>query len=115
VIAGPLDGGGPVPGVPEPPPEPPPRRRPSTVGGVVYLVVVALSIVGLVMVAAGPWRRGITLIGAALVLAALARVLLSDFNSGMLRVRSKLFDVAALAAVGALLIVLAHVIPNQPR
>ena len=41
-----------------------PRRVPSTLGGLVYLIVVAVSVVGLLVVAFGPWRRGVALIGA---------------------------------------------------
>ncbi|MGN6781168.1 MAG: DUF3017 domain-containing protein [Marmoricola sp.] len=105
---------GPVPGVPGPVPPPEQPRRPSTLGGAVYLVVVAVCLGGLLVVAFGPWRRGITLIGSALLLAALFRVALTERSSGMLRVRGRWFDTVALAGVGALLVVLAAVIPNQP-
>ena len=91
-----------------------PRRIPSTIGGMVYLLVVAASGVGLLIVAFGPWRRGVALIGAALILGALARIVLSDNNAGMLRVRrSRWADVLMLGGVGVTLIVLASVIPNQ--
>jgi hypothetical protein len=103
---------GAVPGVP--PPVPPVRpRRPSTLGGLVYLLVTVASAVGLGVIAFGPWRRGVALIGIALLVAALARVVLSDFGAGMLRVRSKWFDVLLLTGVGVVLIVLAANIPNQ--
>lgn len=91
-----------------------PRRIPSTFGGLVYLLVVAVSGIGLLVVAFGPWRRGIALIGAALLFGALMRVFLSDHNAGMLRVRrNRWADVLMLAGVGTALIVLASVIPNQ--
>ena len=91
-----------------------PRRIPSTIGGMVYLLVVAASGIGLLIVAFGPWRRGVALIGAALILGALARIVLSDNNAGMLRVRrSRWADVLMLGGVGVTLIVLASVIPNQ--
>jgi hypothetical protein len=83
------------------------------VGGLVYLVVLALSGAGLGVVAFGPWRKGVALVGVALVLAAVARVVLTELNAGMLRVRGKLFDVLALGGVGVVLILLAAVIPNQ--
>ncbi len=90
------------------------RRIPSTLGGLVYLVVVAASGVGLAIVAFGPWRRGIALIGMALVLAALMRASLSDRDAGMLRVRRhRWVDVLMLGTVGVALLVLASVIPNQ--
>ena len=91
-----------------------PRRIPSTVGGLVYLIVVGLTVVGLVVVAFGPWRRGIVLIGLALLVGALMRALLRDRDAGMLRVRRhRWIDVLMLGGVGAALILLASVIPNQ--
>lgn len=92
-----------------------PRRIPSTPGGLVYLVVVAISSIGLLVVAFGPWRRGVALIGVALLVGALMRALLRDRDAGMLRVRrSRWVDVLMLGGVGAAMIVLASVIPNQP-
>ena len=92
-----------------------PRRIPSTLGGLVYLIVVAVSAVGLLVIAFGPWRRGVGLIGLALLFGALVRIFLSDNNAGMLRVRrSRWADVLMLGGVGTALIVLASVIPNQP-
>ena len=92
-----------------------PRRIPSTFGGLVYLIVVAVSAVGLLVIAFGPWRRGVGLMGLALLFGALVRVFLSDNNAGMLRVRrSRWADVLMLGGVGTALIVLASVIPNQP-
>ena len=103
-----------VPGVPGPPPRPEPVRRPSTVGGMVYLLVVAVVAVGLAVALVGPWRDGVRTVGGGLVLGSVARLLLRELDAGMLRVRSKPFDVVALAGVGAALIVLASVIPDQP-
>ena len=75
--------------LPDPPPQPPePTRIPSTLGGLVYLGVCLVTAVGLLVVAFGPWRRGIALIGVALVIAAGMRSFLSEHDSGMLRVRS---------------------------
>jgi hypothetical protein len=92
-----------------------PRRVPSTLGGRVYLIVVAVSAVGLLIVAFGPWRRGVALIGLALLVGALMRALLRDRDAGMLRVRRhRWIDVLMLGGVGAALILLASVIPNQP-
>jgi hypothetical protein len=92
-----------------------PRRVPSTIGGLVYLIVVAVTAVGLLVVAFGPWRRGVELIGLGLIFGAVMRALLWDRNAGMLRVRRhRWVDVLMLAGVGSALIVLANVIPNQP-
>jgi hypothetical protein len=91
-----------------------PRRRPSTLGGLVYLVVVAISVIGLGLVAFGPWRRGIALVGLGLLLGALMRATLNDGDAGMLRVRrSRWVDVLMLGGVGAALLTLASVIPDQ--
>ena len=96
-------------------PEPEPRRIPSTLGGLVYLIVVAVSVVGLGIIAFGPWRRGAALVGIGLLLAATMRAVLRDRDAGMLRVRrNRWIDVAMLGGVGATLIALASVIPNQP-
>lgn len=78
-----------------------------------YLVVVMLSAAGLILVTVSAWRRGIALIGIGLLLAASARLALTEYDGGMLRVRKKWFDVLALAAFGVLLLVLAKWIPNQ--
>ena len=91
------------------------RRLTSTFGGMVYLLVVAASAVGLLVIAFGPWRRGVDLIGAALLVGALMRIALPENNAGMLRVRrSRWADALMLGGVGTALIVLATVIPNQP-
>ena len=89
------------------------RRYPSTFGGVIYLVVLVATLVGLGLVAFGPWRRGIALVGFALVFASGMRLVIKEDEAGMLRVRSRLFDVAVLAGVGASLIALAANIPDQ--
>jgi hypothetical protein len=98
------------------PEEPPgrPRRVPSTLGGAVYLIVCVISVAGLLLVAFGPWRKGVAVIGAALVFAAGCRVFLSERDAGMLGVRSRWFDATALFFVGAALITLANIIPDQP-
>lgn len=99
--------------VPEPLPE---KRRglPSTFGGLIYLIVVATTVAGLTLVAFGPWRRGIALVGVGFLFAAGMRLVISDRESGMLRVRGRWFDVTALAGVGVALIALATNIPDQP-
>lgn len=90
------------------------RRRPSTFGGLIYLVVVATCVVGFALVAWGPWRRGVGVIGIALLFAAGMRLVIHEGESGMLRVRSRAFDAAALASAGVALIALATNIPDQP-
>ena len=91
-----------------------PGRYPSTVGGAFYLLVVGVSVIGLGIVTQGDWRLGVRWIGAALVLAALARLVLPTRQAGMLAVRRRTVDVVILAGVGAALWFLAASIPNQP-
>ena len=91
-----------------------PLKRPQTVGGVIYLAVLAASLVGLGIVVAGAWRTGISWIGGGLLLAAASRLVLSERGAGMLRVRRKWSDVLMLTVAGVGLIVLAVVVPNQP-
>ena len=100
-----------TPDLPQPEPV---RRRPSTFGGLIYLVMVGTTVAGLCLVAFGPWRRGIALVGVALLFASGMRLVIHEAEAGMLRVRGRWFDVAALAVVGAALIALATNIPDQP-
>ncbi|MGZ4437056.1 MAG: DUF3017 domain-containing protein [Actinomycetes bacterium] len=92
----------------------PPFRRPQTFGGVVYIAVVAMALIGLVIVVAGPWRTGVIWLGSGLLVAAVTRLGLSEHAAGMLRVRRKWSDVLMLTVAGIALVVLAIVVPNQP-
>ena len=90
-------------------------RKPRTVGGVFFLAVLAAAALGLVLVAVGPWRAGLSVIGCGLLGGALARLVIPRDNAGMLGIRRKFFDVITMLALGVALLVLAQVIPNQPR
>ena len=90
------------------------RRRPSTVGGAVYLGVLAAAGVGLGIVSHGNWRLGVKWIAASLLVAAVVRLALPAREAGMLAVRRRLIDVGILAAVGVGLWFLSTSIPNQP-
>ena len=96
------------------PGEPEPRRYPSTIGGVVYLLVLVLAVVGIGLAASGSWRGGVRMLAAALFAAAAARAVLRADDAGMLAVRHRLVDLALLSGLGAALLVLASSIPNQP-
>jgi len=89
------------------------RRYPSTIGGLIYLGVVVVTVIGLGLVAFGPWRRGVSLLGFALLFAAAMRLVTNEDQAGMLRVRSRWFDVTMLAGVGIALLALAANIPDQ--
>ena len=91
-----------------------PRRLPRTIGGMVYIIVVGMALVGLGITIAGAWRTGVGWIGAGLLLGALARAVLSERGAGMLRVRRRWSDVLTMTLVGTTLIVLAVIVPEQP-
>ena len=95
-------------------PEPPPRRLPQTVGGTIYVLVVAMALVGLGIVVAGAWRTGLVWMGVGMLLGALTRTVLSERAAGMLRVRRRWSDVLMLTVAGIGLIVLALIVPDQP-
>jgi hypothetical protein len=90
-------------------------RKPRTLGGMVYLVVLGVTVLGIGVVVLDRWRTGLTLVGGALVCGALARIVIRDDDAGMLGIRRKSVDVATLLLLGSGLVVLAAVIPDQPR
>jgi asparagine N-glycosylation enzyme membrane subunit Stt3 len=91
-----------------------PERRPQTLGGVVYLIVVATALAGLAITVLGAWRTGVIWMGVSLLVGGAARLALPERQAGMLRVRRKASDVVMLVLAGAVLVVLAIVVPDQP-
>ncbi len=90
-------------------------RKPSTLGGAIYLSVLAGALAGVGIAATGAWRTGVSWLAVSLLAAAASRLLLPDDNAGMLRVRRRLLDAAILIGMGAALLVLVGTIPDQPR
>jgi O-antigen ligase len=90
------------------------QRRPQTVGGGVYLVVVATALTGLAITVLGAWRTGVVWMGISLLVGGFVRLMLPERQAGMLRVRRKSSDVVMLLLAGITLIVLAVVVPDQP-
>ncbi len=89
-------------------------KKPSTTGGIIYLVVVGMQVVGLLLVALGPWRSGVTVMGLGFGLGFVSRMVLPDDRAGMLRVRRRLLDLATLAMCSGTLLAMAILIPNRP-
>jgi hypothetical protein len=90
-------------------------RRPFVAGLVrqlPLLAVLAVVAVGLVLVAFEHWRKGLTVMGLALVGAALLRLLLPERRVGFLAVRSRPVDVVLLAAAGVALTAISLAIPG---
>ena len=91
-----------------------PRRHPSTIGGALYLGVLAAMATGLAVVWFDDWRTGVRILAGALAAAALSRLVLPQRDAGMLAVRNRFLDVAIMGIVAVVLFVLAASIPNQP-
>jgi Protein of unknown function (DUF3017) len=87
-----------------------PRSR----GSQIYLLLLFGVCVGLLMVVSGPWRAGLMVVGGTFVVAALARVVVSAEHVGMLRVRSKAFDIFWTGMLGISLCLLALLVPPGP-
>ena len=89
-------------------------RKPRTVGGALYLVMLAATAAALVLIALDRWRTGLALLGGALLVGAVARLVLPQHQAGMMGIRRKLVDVTTLLALGGAVTVLAFLIPGRP-
>ena len=90
-------------------------RRPFLAGLIRQLPLLAVLLtvgVGLVLVTFEHWRRGLVVIGLALVGAALLRLLLPVRRVGFLAVRSRPIDVVLLAGMGLALTGISVTIPG---
>ena len=82
------------------------RLRPQwPIVWVVLIFVVAFS-----LAAANFWRRGALLIGIAVGLAAVLRLVLTEDRAGLLVVRSKVIDFSMMASVAAAMVYIAATI-----
>ncbi|MBW8767793.1 MAG: DUF3017 domain-containing protein [Geodermatophilales bacterium] len=89
-------------------------RRPFLAGllrQLPLLVVLVAVAVGLLLVTFEHWRRGLVVMGLALIGAAVLRALLPVRRVGFLAVRSRPIDVVLLAGTGVTLTVVALAIP----
>jgi DUF3017 family protein len=91
-------------------------RRPFLAGLLrqlpLFAVLVAVA-VGLAMIALEHWRRGLLVVGLALVGAAVLRLVLPVRRVGFLAVRSRPVDVVLMAATGIAVTVLSVVVPGS--
>lgn len=71
------------------------------------LLVSVVFLAALALVIADRWRRGALVVGIAVALAAVLRLVLTDEHAGLLMVRSKTFDVTAMSLVAAAMVYLA--------
>jgi hypothetical protein len=89
-------------------------RRPFLAGLLRQLPLLAVLVavgVGLAMVALEHWRRGLLVVGLALVAAAGLRLVLPLRRVGFLAVRSRPVDVVLMATTGVLLTALTLAVP----
>ena len=83
-------------------------------GDVPFLLVLAVLIVGFGVVRMSPehWLRGVLIIGGDLIGAGVLRLVLSSRRAGILRVRSRLFDVLCYVGLGVLVIAFGVALPR---
>jgi hypothetical protein len=77
----------------------------------IVLIGVAVGL-GVAVLVADRWRLGSLIIGAFLGIGAVTRAALPRGEAGLLQVRSKAFDVAALGIASVAIIALASVVPS---
>ncbi|WP_220474314.1 DUF3017 domain-containing protein [Propionibacterium ruminifibrarum] len=77
------------------------------------LAVLALFVAGMVVAASGHWRRGAFVMGAAALAAGIVRWALPTRWAGMLAVRKRWFDVLCMLGAGAIIWLVALVVPPQ--
>lgn len=90
-------------------------RRPFLAGLVRQLPLLAVLVVvgaGLLLVTFEHWRRGLIVMGVALMGAALLRLFLPERRVGFLAVRSRPVDVVLMAVAGLALIAVSAAIPG---
>ena len=75
------------------------------------LLVLTLVVVGLGLILAWHWRRGAMMIGGAIGLGGLLRLVLPERLVGLLALRQRVVDVAVMGLTGAAIIVLGCVVP----
>lgn len=89
-------------------------RLPRSRGSQIYLLLLFGVFAGLMLVVAGPWRAGLTVVGGTFIVGAVARVVVPANHVGMLRVRGKAFDIFWTAMLGVSLCLLALLVPPGP-
>ena len=74
-------------------------------------LVFAVAATGLLAGSQGFWRRGLLVVAASLLLAAVLRLALPTRRAGLLAVRGKALDVVVLAGLGSAMLLLASIVP----
>ncbi|AEH11162.1 MULTISPECIES: DUF3017 domain-containing protein [Protofrankia] len=74
-------------------------------------VVLGAAIIALVFVSQDHWRRGLLGLGVVLLAGAVLRLVLPTRRAGLLAVRSRVFDVATLVALGMTIVAVTLAVP----
>ena len=82
-------------------------RRAMAPGSVVFVLMLAACVAGLVLVANGSWYGGVLCIGVSLATGGVVRLLLPDRMAGWLRVRRRLADAVILTVMAVVVITMA--------
>jgi Protein of unknown function (DUF3017) len=82
-------------------------RIPSFLPGA---LVAAITLAGMALVVTQHWRKGAALLGAALLVAAVLRMVLPPDRVGLLAIRSRVIDVLCYSGFGVVMAVLAFTI-----
>ncbi|HEY0637131.1 MAG TPA: DUF3017 domain-containing protein [Pseudonocardiaceae bacterium] len=83
------------------------NRRAGVLDHLAFALVIAVVVLGFVLIASYRWRRGATLIGGGLLLAAGLRAVVPDGRAGLLAIRGRTVDVLAYTCFGLALVAVA--------
>ncbi|MEU6646264.1 DUF3017 domain-containing protein [Saccharomonospora sp. NPDC046836] len=93
---------------------PRPGRRRQLLTHLPFALVLALVAIAAMRIGMYHWRQGATLIGGALLVAAVLRAALSDEQAGLLRIRGRAIDVLSYVGLGLLILFVALTITGGP-
>ncbi len=79
-----------------------------------FALVLGVVLLGILRIVQYHWRQGAVLIGVALLLAALLRVLVTDEQAGLIAIRSRSVDALLYSGLGFAVIVVAMTIIGGP-
>ncbi|MDQ2582442.1 DUF3017 domain-containing protein [Saccharothrix yanglingensis] len=79
-----------------------------------FALVLAITSLGFVRIVQYHWRQGVVLIGLALLVAALLRIMVTDEQAGLIAIRSRSVDALLYTGLGFAVIVVAMTIIGGP-
>ena len=82
-------------------------------GTVTLLCAVGVSGIGVLLAVLGSWQWTVWLVAGSLLVCSVARLLLSDYAAGWLRVRRKSIDVLATGLMGLSIIMMFLLLPPR--